>query len=143
MLSRRHSENHYVQYHKNVRTAVLACMICHAHVYESEICSYFTCSAKCLTEILFSTFVTSKDINQGFFHAVKFVIDFVSSSCNCHGKTARLINICTNLVTWSFTIKISYCPVDWIQIQLSSNQVATYLPRFTERDHRTWFIKVF
>ena len=33
-------------------------------------------SIKCLTYILFSTFVTSKEINQAFPHAVKFMINF-------------------------------------------------------------------
>ena len=86
----------------------------------------------CLTEILFSTFVTSKDISQAFLHAVIFVIDFVSLSCNCHGKNVRLMNICTYLVTWSFTGETPYCPFNWIQIQLSSNQVTTYLSRTAE-----------
>ena len=88
-------------------------------------------SVSCLTYILFSTFVTSKEINQAFLHAVKFMINFVSFSCNRTGKTVRLINICTNLATWSFTIKRLYWPFKWIQ--LSSNQVTMYLPRTSER----------
>ena len=62
----------------------------------------------CLTYILFSAFVTSKEINQSFVHAVKFMINFVRFSCNRTGKTVRLINICTNLATWSFTIERPY-----------------------------------
>ena len=50
-------------------------------------------SVNCLTYILFSTFVTSKEINQAFPHAVKFMINFVSFSCNRIGKIVRLINI--------------------------------------------------
>ena len=44
-------------------------------------------SVNCLTYILLSTFVTSKEINQAFLHAGKFVINFVSFSCKCTGKT--------------------------------------------------------
>ena len=62
-------------------------------------------SVNCLTHVLFSTCVTSKEINQAFLHAVKSMINFVSFSCNCTGKTDGLINICTNLATWSFIIK--------------------------------------
>ena len=62
-------------------------------------------SVYCFTYILFSTFVTSKEINQAFLHAVKFMINFVSLSCNRTDKTVHLINICTNLAAWSFTIK--------------------------------------
>ena len=93
-------------------------------------------SVKCLTYLLFSTFVTSKVISPWFSDAVKSVINFVSFSCNRTGKIVRLINICTSLATWSFTIKRPYWLFNWIQ--LSSNQVTTYLPRTTERDHRTW-----
>ena len=82
-------------------------------------------SVKCLTYILFSTFVISKKINQGFLHAIKSMINFVSFSCNRTGKTGDLINLCTNLATWSFTIKRPYWPLNWIQH--SSNQVTTYL----------------
>ena len=57
-------------------------------------------SVNCLTYILFSTFVTSKEINQAFLHAVKFMINFVSFSCNGTGKkTVRPINICAHLPT--------------------------------------------
>ena len=38
-------------------------------------------SINCLTCTLFSTFVTSKEINQTFFHAVESMINFVSFSC--------------------------------------------------------------
>ena len=62
-------------------------------------------SVNCLTYILFSKFVTSKDISQAFLHAVNFMITFVSFSCNRTDKVVHLINICTNLATWSFTIK--------------------------------------
>ena len=65
-------------------------------------------SLNCLTYILFSAFVTSKEINQAFLHLTKFVINFVDFSCNCSGKIIRLINIWTKLATWSFTIKKPY-----------------------------------
>ena len=68
----------------------------------SVIISPIAKSVNFLTYILFSTFVTSKEIIQAFLHAVKFMINFVSFSCNCTGKTVRLINICTNLATWFF-----------------------------------------
>ena len=54
-------------------------------------------SVNCLTYILFSTFVTSKEINQAFLHAVKFMINFISFSFNRTGKTVRLIDICTGM----------------------------------------------
>ena len=63
-------------------------------------------SVNCLTYILFSTFVTSKEINQTFLHAVKFMINIVTFSCNWTIKTVRLVNICTNLATWSVTVKL-------------------------------------
>ena len=44
-------------------------------------------SVNCLTQILFPTFVTSNEINQAFLHLVKFMIKFVSFSCNRAGKT--------------------------------------------------------
>ena len=97
-------------------------------------------NVNCLTYTLFSTFVTSKDINQAFLHAIKLMIKFVSFSCNCTGKTARLINICTNLATWSVTIKRPYWTFNWIQ--LSSNQVTADLPRTSEGNHTTWCKKV-
>ena len=65
-------------------------------------------SAKCLNYLLFSTFVTSKVVSPLYPHAVKSVINFVSFSCNRTGKIVRLINICTSLATWSFTIKRPY-----------------------------------
>ena len=65
-------------------------------------------SVNCLTYILFSAFVTSKKINQTFLYAVKSKINFVSFSCSRAGKTVSLINICTNLSTWFFTIKRPY-----------------------------------
>ena len=92
-------------------------------------------SFNCVTYILFSRFVTSRKINQEFFHIVKSVINFVSFSCDCTGKTVRLNNICTNLAAWSFTVKRPYWSFIWIQ--LNSKQVTTYLPRTSERDHRT------
>ena len=48
-------------------------------------------SVNCLTYILFSTFVTSKEINQAFLHAVKFMINFISFSFSRTGKTVRLL----------------------------------------------------
>ena len=56
----------------------------------SVIISPIAKSGNCLTYILFSTFVTSKEINQAFLHAVKFMINFVSFSCNRTDKTIRL-----------------------------------------------------
>ena len=63
-------------------------------------------SVNYLTYILFSAFVTSKEINQAFLDAVNFMINFVSFSCNRTGKTVHLINICTNLALWSFKANI-------------------------------------
>ena len=71
----------------------------------SVIISPIAKSANCLTYILFFTFAASKEINQAFLQAVKSMINFVSFSCHRTGKTVRLINICTNLATWSFTFK--------------------------------------
>ena len=73
-----------------------------------------TNSVNCFNYILFSTFVTSKEINQKCFHAIKLMINFVSFSCNRTGKTARLINICANVAKWSFTVKRPYWPFTWI-----------------------------
>ena len=94
-----------------------------------------------LTYMLFSASVTSKEINQLFLHAVKSMINLVSFSCNRTCKTVRLINVWTNLATWSFTIKWPYWPFNWIQ--LSSNQVATYHSRTSERDNRTLCKNIF
>ena len=106
----------------------------------SVIIPRITKSVNCLTYILFSTFVKSKEVNQAFLHAVKFVINFVSFSLNHTGKTVRLINISTGLATWSLTIKRPYWPFIWIQ--LSSSQVTADLPRSSEGDHRTCCKKV-
>ena len=97
-------------------------------------------NVNCLIYTLFSTFVTSKEINKAFLHAVKPMINFVSFSCNRTDKTVRLINICTNLATWSFTIKRPYWSFNWIQ--LSSYQVTADLPRNSEGNHRTWCKKM-
>ena len=59
----------------------------------------------CLTYMFFSTFVTSKEINQAFFRAVRSMINFVSFSCNRTGKTVHLINICTNLASGLLQLK--------------------------------------
>ena len=98
-------------------------------------------SVNCLTSILFSAFVKSKEIDQPFLHALKFMIIFLSFSCNGTGKSVRLINIYTYLATWSFIIKIPYWHFNWIQ--LSFNQVTTDYPRTSEGDHKTWCKKVF
>ena len=79
----------------------------------SVIISLIVKSVNWLTYILFSTFVTSKEINQAFYHAVKPMISFISFSCTRTGKTVRLINICTNLAT-SFTIKRPFWLFNWI-----------------------------
>ena len=54
-------------------------------------------SFNCL--VLFTTFVTSKEINEAFFNAVKTLINFVSFSCNCTGKTVRFMNILVGALT--------------------------------------------
>ena len=99
-------------------------------------------SVNCLTSILFFAFVTSKEIDQPFLHVLKFMIIFLSFFCNGTGKSVCLINIYTNLATWSFIIKIPYWHFNWIQ--LSFNQVTTTdYPRTSEGDHKTWCKKVF
>ena len=95
-------------YHKNVSTGVhdVPCA-CLTRV-RSVIIQPVSKSVNCLTYILFCTFVTSKESNQAFLNAVKFMINFVSFFCNHTGKEVRLINICLNLATWSFAIERSY-----------------------------------
>ena len=53
-------------------------------------------SVNCLTYILFSAFVTSKEINQAFLRLAKFVINFVDFSCNCTGKIIRSLTYAQN-----------------------------------------------
>ena len=93
-------------------------------------------SVNLLTYVLFSTFVTCKEINQAFPKAVTSMSIFISFSCNGTGKTVRLINICTNLATF-FIIERPYWLFNWIEF--SSNRVTNYLPRTSERDYKTWF----
>ena len=59
--------------------------------FRSVIIALIAKSVNCLTYILFSTSVTSKEINQAFLIAAKFMINFVSFFCNCIGKIVCLI----------------------------------------------------
>ena len=52
--------------------------ICRVMRVWSVIISPIAKSINCLTYILLSTFVTSKEINQTFLHAVKFMINFIT-----------------------------------------------------------------
>ena len=52
-------------------------------------------SINCLTCTLFSTFVTSKEINQTFFHAVESMINFASFSSIPYSQTLRIKQIRT------------------------------------------------
>ena len=56
-------------------------------------------SFNCFVYILFTTFVTSKEVNEAFFNAVKSLITFVSFSCNRTGKTVRFMNILVGALT--------------------------------------------